>query len=294
MKRSGFTLLELIITIGIIATLMAVLIPTTQKVRQQARKSICASNLRQIGQSLLLYVQDHKNRLPYVLEPMWKPGQPVDLTVDPRNYPQSFLRVMEPYGVNESLMTCPSYVLKLPNWDEPVQTYRVSSANNADGGTTHDPTNAPPGENGGLQIQSQVSERSTLQSRSRDARAHPGRGPGRSAPTRGRTVLFGPGFRPQKHGGVYHRLYLAAQQSVQSAQNRHERVVGKESDTDFLFPLIFFRRLVLSNRQRPLRCRATAARNAWMSMNFPGQSVDLPVMECPRMFVVGMRYSSAR
>lgn len=133
MKRSGFTLLELLITIGIIATLMAVLIPTTQTVRQQARKSVCASNLRQIGQSLLLYVQDHKNRLPYVLEPMWKLGQPVDLTVDPRNYPQSFLRVMEPYGVNESLMTCPSYVLKLPNWHEPVQTYRVSSANNADG-----------------------------------------------------------------------------------------------------------------------------------------------------------------
>lgn len=133
MRRSGFTLLELLITLGIIATLMAVLIPTTQAVRQQARKCLCASNLRQIGQSLLLYVQDHQNRLPYVVEPMWKPGQPADLSVDPRQFPQSFIRVMDRYGVNESLMTCPSYVLKMPNWDELVQTYRVSSANNADG-----------------------------------------------------------------------------------------------------------------------------------------------------------------
>ncbi len=134
----AFTLIELLVVIGIIGTLVAITVPTTSAIRRQAQKCVCASNLRQVGNSLLMYVQDHKGRLPMVVEPMWTnfaaTGQ-ADLSIDPRTGPQSFINVMRPYGVSEELLTCPAYVLKTPSAVEaaPVQTYRVSSANNADG-----------------------------------------------------------------------------------------------------------------------------------------------------------------
>ena len=135
---SAFTLIELLVVIGIIGVLVGITVPATSAIRRQAQKCVCASNLRQVGNSLLMYVQDHKGRLPYVVEPMWSTyaatGRP-DLSIDPRTDPRSFINVMRPYGVSEELLTCPSYVLKTPSAVElpPVQTYRFSSANNADG-----------------------------------------------------------------------------------------------------------------------------------------------------------------
>lgn len=132
-RQRGFTLLELLVVIGIIGVLTAILVPATGAVRRQAHKCICASNLRQIGNAILLYTYDYRERLPYVVEPMWKPGHAADLSIDPRNSPLSFINVMRPYGVSEELLTCPAYVLKIPTEGEPIQTYRVASANNADG-----------------------------------------------------------------------------------------------------------------------------------------------------------------
>jgi prepilin-type N-terminal cleavage/methylation domain-containing protein/prepilin-type processing-associated H-X9-DG protein len=54
-KPAGFSLIELIVVIGIIAVLIAILLPTMAKVRQQARCVQCQSNLRSIGQMLLMY-----------------------------------------------------------------------------------------------------------------------------------------------------------------------------------------------------------------------------------------------
>jgi prepilin-type N-terminal cleavage/methylation domain-containing protein/prepilin-type processing-associated H-X9-DG protein len=62
--RDGFTLLELLVTIAVLAVLAAFLLPVLAQAREQARRAACLSRVQQIARAQLLYMQDWDERFP--------------------------------------------------------------------------------------------------------------------------------------------------------------------------------------------------------------------------------------
>jgi prepilin-type N-terminal cleavage/methylation domain-containing protein/prepilin-type processing-associated H-X9-DG protein len=94
----GFTLIELLVVIAIIAILAAILFPVFAQAREQARKTSCLSNMKQIGTATMLYVQDYDETYPMNLYMGFEPGPCV----------YTAWTAIIPYSKNTQLYACPS------------------------------------------------------------------------------------------------------------------------------------------------------------------------------------------
>ena len=116
--QRAFTLVELLVVIGIIAVLIAILLPVLSRVKEQANRVKCAANLRQLGASTMMYLDENKQFYPFPgvngrAEDWiyWEPG---------RDKNQGRLVKYQGKFFNEKLYRCPSDT----NWDR--RTYKYS------------------------------------------------------------------------------------------------------------------------------------------------------------------------
>jgi prepilin-type N-terminal cleavage/methylation domain-containing protein/prepilin-type processing-associated H-X9-DG protein len=70
-KKKGFTLIELLVVIAVIAILMAILVPALTRARDQARKTLCSTNLHHSGVGLALYASENRYHLPKIYSGYW-------------------------------------------------------------------------------------------------------------------------------------------------------------------------------------------------------------------------------
>jgi prepilin-type N-terminal cleavage/methylation domain-containing protein/prepilin-type processing-associated H-X9-DG protein len=132
-RYKAFTLIELLVVIAIIALLAAILFPVFARARENARRSSCMNNLKQIGLGMQQYVNDADETYP--------PGQPTN-TAAPGDG-ATFATMLLPYIKNEQIFMCPSASSKpltttIPTaipatdfrWNAPAPPWRTRSQGN--------------------------------------------------------------------------------------------------------------------------------------------------------------------
>jgi prepilin-type N-terminal cleavage/methylation domain-containing protein len=63
-RQAAFTLIELLVVIAIISMLAAILFPVFARARENARRTSCVSNLKQMGLGMMMYAQDYDEKIP--------------------------------------------------------------------------------------------------------------------------------------------------------------------------------------------------------------------------------------
>ena len=95
-RTVGFTLIELLVVIAIIAILASILFPVFARARENARRSSCASNLKNIGLGLIQYQADYDEKM-------------VPLYTEPYSATSQWDTLVQPYMKSTQIMRCPSY-----------------------------------------------------------------------------------------------------------------------------------------------------------------------------------------
>lgn len=107
--KRGFTLIELLVVIAIIAILAAILFPVFARARENARRTSCLSNLKQMGLAVMQYTQDYDEMYPLWLAP-YTAGSPIPPGGLWNSVTVYWPQLIYPYHNSLQLFRCPSGV----------------------------------------------------------------------------------------------------------------------------------------------------------------------------------------
>ncbi len=102
--RNAFTLIELLVVIAIIAILAAILFPVFARARENARRSSCQSNLKQIGLGVFQYIQDYDEKYPPAITVATATGT----QAGGNGIPVGWADASQPYLKSTQIFQCPS------------------------------------------------------------------------------------------------------------------------------------------------------------------------------------------
>lgn len=125
-RSKGFTLMELLVVIAIIAILAAILFPVFARARENARRSSCQSNLKQIGLGFLMYAQDYDSNFPRI---GFGAGELITFPDGQVANPYWPARIY-PYIKSVQLFNCPSSTVKWAG--DPTGTFAITYGANDD------------------------------------------------------------------------------------------------------------------------------------------------------------------